>query len=57
MMFSIFDIAVFTVIAVSTIMGLYKGLLGIAINLAGFVASIVAAIQSQTHQLLHTHFC
>jgi membrane protein required for colicin V production len=44
MMFSIFDIAVFTVIAVSTIMGLYKGLLGIAINLAGFVASIVAAI-------------
>jgi len=44
MMFTIFDIAVFTVIAVSTIMGLYKGLLGMAINLAGFVASIAAAI-------------
>jgi len=43
-MFTIFDIAVFTVIAVSTIMGLYKGLLGMAINLAGFVASIAAAI-------------
>lgn len=44
MMFTIFDIAVFTVIAISTIMGLYKGLLGMAINLAGFVASIAAAI-------------
>jgi len=43
-MFTIFDIAVFTVVAVSTIMGLYKGLLGMAINLAGFVASIAAAI-------------
>lgn len=44
MMFTVFDIIIFTIIAVSTIMGLYKGLLGIAINLAGFVASIVAAI-------------
>jgi len=44
MMFTIFDIAVFTVIAISTIMGLYKGLLGIAINLLGFLASIIAAI-------------
>lgn len=44
MMFTIFDIAVFTVIAISTIMGLYKGLLGMAINLAGFVVSIAAAI-------------
>lgn len=44
MMFTIFDIAVVTVIAISTIMGLYKGLLGMAINLAGFVVSIAAAI-------------
>ncbi len=44
MMLTVFDIIIFTIIAVSTIMGLYKGLLGIAINLAGFVASIVAAI-------------
>lgn len=44
MMFTVFDIVVFTIIAVSTVMGLYKGLLGIAINLLGFIASIVAAI-------------
>lgn len=44
MMFTIFDIAVFTVIAISTIMGLYKGLLSMAINLVGFAASIAAAI-------------
>ncbi len=43
MMFSVFDIIIFTIIAISTIMGLYKGLLGIAINLLGFVSSIVAA--------------
>ena len=44
MMFTIFDIAVFTVIAISTIIGLYKGLLGMAINLAGLVFPIAAAI-------------
>jgi uncharacterized membrane protein required for colicin V production len=44
MMFTIFDIIIFAIIAVSTIMGLYKGLLGIAINIVGFVASIVTAI-------------
>lgn len=44
MMFTVFDIIIFTIIGVSTSMGLYKGLLGIAVNLVGFVASIVAAI-------------
>jgi uncharacterized membrane protein required for colicin V production len=44
MMFSVFDIIIFTIIAISTIMGLYKGLLGIVINLLGFLASIIAAI-------------
>jgi uncharacterized membrane protein required for colicin V production len=43
-MFSVFDIIIFTIIAISTIMGLYKGLLGIVINLLGFLASIIAAI-------------
>lgn len=57
MMFSIFDIAIFTVIAVSTIMGLYKGLLSIAITLIGFLASIVAAIFlfSDVHLALAKH--
>lgn len=44
MMFTIFDIIIFAIITLSTIMGLYKGLLGIAVNLLGFVASIVTAI-------------
>jgi len=44
MMFTIFDITIFTIIIISTILGLYKGMLNIVINLLGFVASIVAAI-------------
>lgn len=44
MMFTVFDIIIFTIIGVSTIMGLHRGLLGIAINLIGFIASIVVAI-------------
>lgn len=44
MMFTIFDITIFTIIIISAILGLYKGMLNIVINLLGFIASIVAAI-------------
>jgi uncharacterized membrane protein required for colicin V production len=44
MMFTIFDITIFTIVAISSIFGLYKGMLNIVINLLGFIASIIAAI-------------
>lgn len=44
MMFTIFDISIFTIIAVSTVFGLYRGMINIAISLVGFIASIILAI-------------
>lgn len=44
MMFTIFDIIILTILFVSSIMGLYRGMIYITINLLGFIASIFAAI-------------
>ncbi len=44
MMFTIFDIIILTILFASSIMGLYRGMIYITINLLGFVASIFAAI-------------
>ncbi len=44
MTFTFFDIITFTVILVSTLLGLYKGFVNIIINLLGFIASIVVAV-------------
>lgn len=44
MTFTFFDIITFTVILISTLLGLYKGFVDIIINLLGFVASIVVAV-------------
>lgn len=53
MMFTIFDIIIFTIIVVSTIGGSYKGLVGIAVNLLGFVVSIVTSIFLFSYIKLH----
>ena len=44
MMFTIFDIIILTILFASSIMGLYRGMIYITINLLGFIASIFAAI-------------
>jgi membrane protein required for colicin V production len=44
MIFSIFDIIVFTIFLTSSLMGLYRGMIYILINFLGFIASIFFAI-------------
>ena len=44
MMFTVFDIIILTILFASSIMGLYRGMIYITINLLGFIASIFAAI-------------
>lgn len=44
MMFTLFDISILTIFIISSLLGLYKGIINITINLLGFVASIIAAI-------------
>jgi membrane protein required for colicin V production len=44
MIFSLFDILIITILLISSILGMYKGIIDITINLLGFAASIVAAI-------------
>jgi membrane protein required for colicin V production len=44
MTFTIFDIIILTIFSASSLMGLYRGMVCITINLLGFVASIFAAI-------------
>ncbi len=44
MSFTIFDIIIFATISLSAILGLYRGMLNITINLLGFIASIIVAI-------------
>jgi membrane protein required for colicin V production len=53
MLFTIFDILILTIVTVSSLFGLYKGIINITIKLLGFVASIVAAIllYPYTHQI------
>lgn len=42
-MFTIFDIIIIVILGVSTITGLMKGLVNILVDVAGFIASIIAA--------------
>ncbi len=44
MTFTIFDIIILTILFVSSLMGLYRGMVCITINLLGFIASIFVAI-------------
>lgn len=44
MTFTLFDILIITTISVSSLLGIYRGMVDITINLIGFVSSIVAAI-------------
>jgi uncharacterized membrane protein required for colicin V production len=44
MALTLFDIVVLTIISISSLLGLYKGMLQIVINSACFIASIVVAI-------------
>ncbi|MDG1436264.1 MAG: CvpA family protein [Rickettsiaceae bacterium] len=44
MIFSLFDILVLAIFSISSVFGLYKGMIHITINLLGFIASIVSAI-------------
>jgi membrane protein required for colicin V production len=44
MTFTIFDIIILTIFSASSLMGIYRGMVCITINLLGFVASIFAAI-------------
>ncbi|MDP4708592.1 MAG: CvpA family protein [Rickettsiaceae bacterium] len=44
MIFTLFDILIITILSISTLLGLYRGMINITINLIGFVASIFAAI-------------
>ena len=44
MIFTLFDIAILTIIAVSSLLGFYRGMINITINLLGFIASIIVAI-------------
>lgn len=43
-MFTIFDIIILTILFASSIMGFYRGMLYITINLLGFIASILLAM-------------
>lgn len=49
MALTIFDIITLTIISISTLFGLYKGAVGIVINLLGFIASIVLAYSLFPH--------
>ncbi len=44
MMFTLFDIIIITILSVSSLLGIYRGMIHITINLLGFVASIVVAV-------------
>lgn len=44
MLFTAFDILILTIVTVSFLFGVYKGIINITIKLLGFLASIVAAI-------------
>ena len=44
MIFTLFDIIILTIIAISSLSGLYRGIINITINLLGFIGSIIAAI-------------
>ena len=44
MTFTLFDIAMLTIITVSSLMGLYRGVMHIIISFLGFIASIIVAI-------------
>ena len=44
MTFTIFDIIILTIFSASSLMGLYRGMVCITINLLGFVASLFVAI-------------
>lgn len=44
MIFTLFDIIILTIIAISSLSGLYRGMINITINLLGFIGSIIVAI-------------
>lgn len=44
MIFTLFDIVILTIIGISSLFGLYKGMINITINMLGFIASIIVAI-------------
>lgn len=44
MTFSFFDILILAMLSISSLLGVYRGMIHITVNLLGFVASIVAAI-------------
>jgi len=44
MMFTLFDIIIITILSISSILGIYRGMIHITINLLGFIASIVVAV-------------
>ena len=49
MTFTLFDILILTILSISSLLGLYRGLINITINLLGFIASIFAAIALYTY--------
>ena len=44
MTLTLFDIVILTIVSISSLFGLYKGMIQIVINFLGFIASIVVAI-------------
>ena len=44
MTFTLFDILILTILSISSLFGLYRGIINITINLLGFIASIIVAI-------------
>lgn len=44
MTFTLFDILILTILSISSLFGLYRGMINITINLLGFIASIIVAI-------------
>jgi len=44
MIFSFFDIFILAIFSISSLLGLYRGMIHITVNLLGFIASIIAAI-------------
>ena len=44
MTLTLFDIVILTIVSISSLFGLYKGMIRIVINFLGFVASIFATI-------------
>ena len=44
MTLTLFDIVILTIVSISSLFGLYKGMIQIVINFLGFVASIFVAI-------------